>query len=133
MSIEDDIKQGIADIRTELDDHLYGSSGTSIDVNDDISGSTSSGTISLDPNTTANNDLWSIDSSDVVFSDSTSTWGTITIQAGPWALSGKPNGDLELVFETKDERKEYHIHHEKIIALLEKFADVKVEGKKEDV
>ena len=70
---------------------------------------------------------------DVVFTDSPDSWGTITVQAGPWELQGKPNGDLEIVFETKDERKEYHINHEKIVAMLEKFADVKIEGKKEDV
>lgn len=135
MSMSDDIKQAIEGMSSDLAQDLYGSSGTAdttIHVSDSTSGGVSSGHITIDPNSTTSGDLWTIDSSDVVFSDSTSTWGTLTVQAGPWELNGKPNGDLEIVFETKDERVEYHFHHEKIVALLEKFADVKVEGKKED-
>jgi hypothetical protein len=146
MSIEDDIKQGIADIRSDLEASYYGSSDTVIHVNDDITAGPTSGHITIDPNgttvapnmgigdpSTSTGVPWTIDTTDVVFADQPGTWGSITIQAGPWELSGKPNGDLEIVFETKDGRKEYHFHHEKITALLEKFADVKVEGKKEDV
>jgi hypothetical protein len=146
MSIEDDVKQATESIRTTLEEQLYGSSGTVIHVNDDITAGSTSGHITLDPNgttvapnmgivdpSTSTGVPWTVDSSDVVFADSPGTWGSITVQAGPWTISGKPNGDLEVVFETKDERKEYHFNHEKITALLEKFADVKVEGKKEDV
>jgi hypothetical protein len=126
MSKADDIKQAIEGISSDLAQDLYGvsSSGTSIDITTGTGHTTDS--ISVDANT------YPISTSDIVFGDAQTGWGTITIQAGPWELSGKPNGDLEIVFETKDERKEYHIHHEKIVALLEKVADVKVEGKKED-
>lgn len=135
MSMDDDIKQAIEGLEGMVAQDLYGSSGTSdttIHVSDSTVG-VSSGNITIDPNTTTSGDLWTIDSSDVVFSDANTGWGTVTIQAGPWELSGKPNGDLEIVFETKDKRVEYHFESEKIVALLEKFADVKVEGKKEDV
>jgi hypothetical protein len=131
MSVEDDVKQAIDGLENMVAQDLYGvsSSGTSIDVGNDLSiGTSTDSTISTDITSYPQG----ISTSDIVFGDAQTGWGTITIQAGPWELSGKPNGDLEIVFETKDERKEYHIHHEKIVALLEKVADVKVEGKKED-
>ena len=142
MSEADDVKQAIEGLEGMLAQELYGSSGgntadTTIHVGDSTVGNdiliSDSSTVDISSGNIVLGPYDSISSGDIIFNDVQGTFGNLTLKVGPWGVVGHDNGDLEVVYETKDKRMEYHFEQEQIVALLEKFASVKVEGKKEDV
>ena len=128
MAIDDEIKVGIEDLKNQLEAATYGNSTTSAPPGNTTS-TTSTGTIWIDTTGTGGA------SSDVVFSDGLGNeWavagGSATLQLGNVELMITEGGEAKLSVTEGEDVTDYYFSQKKVKSFLEKFADVKVTGKK---